>query len=354
MNLERVEKIADAVLFEGYMLYPYRPSSVKNRQRFNFGVLYPSVWCERQSGSDRSSMLTECLLKTSPSSRLTVKLRFLQICQRSVGQIIPEPVHDPGRSVEHAYEFVDRLEVGDRIYQPWQEAVERSFTLAGIDLHSPAPVSQSISFSGGSTTEKLYDEQGHPAGVVVREWNSLCGSIEVGTMAYSSELVKVAVRVENLTSPGPRVTAESLSRDAILLDALVSAHTILGIENGEFISLLDPAPGCEELAAQCTNTGTWPVLAGGDSTIMLSSPIILYDNPQIAPESAGNLFDSTEIDEILSLRILTLTEEEKREIRQSDDRAQGILDRTESMPEEQFLKLHGVLRGMGVPKEQLP
>ena len=81
-------------------------------------------------------------------------------------------------------------------------------------------------------------------------------------------------------------------------------------------------------------------------TAVLSSPIILYDYPQIAPESAGNLFDSTEIDEILSLRILTLTDAEKAEMRQSDDRTRGILERTENMPEEQFMKLHGILRGL--------
>ena len=79
---------------------------------------------------------------------------------------------------------------------------------------------------------------------------------------------------------------------------------------------------------------------------MLSSPIILYDYPQIAPESSGGLFDGTEIDEILSLRILTMTAEEKREMQCSDHRARQILERTESMPPEQFMKLHGVLRGL--------
>ena len=91
VNLDRVEKIAEAVLYEGYMLYPYRPSSVKNQQRWNFGVLYPPSWCDRQSGSDRSSMTTECLLKTTSSTRLTVKVRFLQIVQRSVAKL-----HSPG------------------------------------------------------------------------------------------------------------------------------------------------------------------------------------------------------------------------------------------------------------------
>lgn len=118
------------------------------------------------------------------------------------------------------------------------------------------------------------------------------------------------------------------------------------MEQGEFLSLLDFPDGLADLVTQCKNFGTWPVLVGDNADMMLSSPIILYDHPQIAPESAGNLFDSTEIDEILSLRILTLSDEEKREIRESDDRARAILERTENMPQEQMMKLHGVLRGL--------
>jgi hypothetical protein len=85
---------------------------------------------------------------------------------------------------------------------------------------------------------------------------------------------------------------------------------------------------------------------------MLSSPIILYDYPQIAPESPGDLFDGTEIDEILALRILTLTEGEKDEMRRSDERSRQILERTETMPAEHFMKLHGVLRGLRPADEE--
>ncbi len=63
MNTKSVDAIANAVLYEGYMLYPYRPSSVKNRQRFNFGVLYPQAYSEAQIGSDAWSMQTECLVR---------------------------------------------------------------------------------------------------------------------------------------------------------------------------------------------------------------------------------------------------------------------------------------------------
>ena len=88
VNLERVEKIAEAVLYEGYMLYPYRPSSVKNQQRWNFGVLYPPSWCDQQFGlRSAPACRRSALLKTTPSTRLTVKVRFLQIVQRFVAKL---------------------------------------------------------------------------------------------------------------------------------------------------------------------------------------------------------------------------------------------------------------------------
>jgi hypothetical protein len=88
---------------------------------------------------------------------------------------------------------------------------------------------------------------------------------------------------------------------------------------------------------------------GEKRNTLLSSPIILYDYPQIAPESPGDLFDGTEIDEILTLRILTMTDEEKEEVRKTDPRARQLLERTETLAPEDFLKLHGVLRAVGSP-----
>ena len=136
--------------------------------------------------------------------------------------------------------------------------------------------------------------------------------------------------------------------------SLASTHTVLGVQDGRFVSLLAPPEPLGDLAANCKNVGTFPVLVGeeGQCDTLLSSPIILYDYPQIAPESAGDLFDGTEIDEILSLRIMTLTDDEKREMSQSDDRARAMLERTETMPVEQLMKLHGVLRGLRPLKEE--
>ena len=82
MSADAVERIANAVLYEGYMLYPYRKSAVKNQQRFNFGVLYPSEYCDLEAGSDNWEMQTECLVLGNAATRLEARIRFLQLIER--------------------------------------------------------------------------------------------------------------------------------------------------------------------------------------------------------------------------------------------------------------------------------
>jgi hypothetical protein len=337
VNFERVQEIAEAVLYEGYMLYPYRPSSVKNRQRFNFGVLGPPGYCAMQMGSESSFLKTECLLRTTPSTRVTVKVRFLHIVQRLVRNV----------RAEGSADYVDRLEVSGRVYQPWQEAEEQSYICEAVNPASlQTGLTMKFSFPAGESIEQLLDAKGKLVGEVVRQWQSLTGSLILRAEQSRHDVMKLTLRVENQSDFDCNTLYDQTSRDISLLHSLVSAHAILGVENGEFLSLLEPPEGFDELARSCENIGAWPVLAGDDPTTVLASPIILYDYPKIAPESVGNLFDGTEIDEILSLRILTLTDAEKSEIRQSDDRARELLDRTENIPDEQFMKLHGVLRGL--------
>jgi hypothetical protein len=345
MNLDCVEKIAEAVLYEGYMLYPYRASAVKNRQRWNFGVLSPRSYCEQQSGFERWMMQTECLLQADASTRLEIEIRFLQIVNRTIGKLA-SPMRELPDAAEPGYELVPELTIGERTFAPWQEARERKLE---IPAWSPATHSMHrdsfFEFPAQRELEPIRGTDGMIAGVIVRESEALSGSVEIDFATCRDALIKATVRVRNLTeyeSEQPEDRARALTH------SLVSAHTILGAESGEFISLLEPPAELSDLASECTNLGTWPVLVGDDGSrnAMLSSPIILYDYPQIAPESPGSLFDGTEIDEILSLRILTMTDDEKREMRRSDERARAILERTENMPPEQFMKLHGVLRGM--------
>ena len=133
-----------------------------------------------------------------------------------------------------------------------------------------------------------------------------------------------------------------------MLRSLISTHAILQVQQGAFVSLLEPPAALQEEVETCKNLRIWPILVGneGDTDTMLASPIILYDYPQIAPESPGPLFDGTEIDEILTLRIMTLTDEEKNEMRQGDSRVREILERTENLTPEEFMKLHGTIRSM--------
>jgi hypothetical protein len=352
MNLRAVEQIAKAVLYEGYMLYPYRPSSVKNQQRWNFGVLCPQSYSEAQKGSEAWTMQTECLVEGSSMTGLDVRVRFLQLVARSVGELTL-PLNEVRPREIPAFRLVDKLALNGRVYLPWQEAIEREVSLPVYNVESQGYrlFPDAFSFPAETQFEYLRESGGRIVGVIVRERKLLCGAVEVMSERVGDGVFKVSVQIRNTTPFEP--TPDS-TRDDALLSSLASTHTVLGAQDGRFISLLAPPEGLSELAASCKNIGTWPVLVGeeGQRDTLLSSRIILYDYPQIAPESAGDLFDGTEIDEILSLRIMTLTDDEKREMSQSDERARAMLERTETMPVEQLMKLHGVLRGLRPLKEE--
>jgi hypothetical protein len=313
VNLALVDQIAKAVLYEGYMLYPYRPSSVKNRQRFNFGVLYPQAYSNEQAGLEPCSLQTECLVLGNAQGdgepNFELKLRFLHLKRQASS------------------------ESGSSQPEGWQEAVEKEVNVPRWPLKTlcDEPLQHRFELSGSA-------EEAEPC-----RQAAISGDIVITAENLRDNLFKLRLVVRNTTD----LKAASI-RDEALMHSLVSAHLVLGVEGSEFVSLLEPPEDLLEPAAQCQNIGVWPVLVGdqGQRDTLLASPIILYDYPQIAPESAGDLFDGTEIDEILSLRIMTLTDDEKREIRQSDERARQILERTENMPAEQFMKLHGAVRGL--------
>jgi hypothetical protein len=353
MNLGVVEQIAKAVLYEGYMLYPYCPSSVKNQQRWNFGVLCPRSYSEAQNGGEAWTMQTECLVEGSSLTGLEVRVRFLQLVARSVGElIVPMSELSPGEMPE--FQRADKLAVNGRVYRPWQEAVEREVTVpvCNVEALGESPIVQAFAFPAEKQFEHLRESDGRIVGILERDRNALFGEVEVTGARWNNGVFKVSVRIRNTT---PFEVGKDSSRDDALLSSTASTHTVLGVQDGRFVSLIAPPERLSEFAASCENIGTWPVLVGeeGQCDTLLSSRIILYDYPQIAPESVGDLFDGTEIDEILSLRIMTLTDEEKREMSQSDDRARQMLERTESMPAEQFMKLHGVLRGLRPLKEEI-
>jgi hypothetical protein len=310
MNRDRAEQIANAVLYEGYILYPYRPSSVKNRQRWTFGGVYPRAYSAAQRGSDAWTMQTECLARGDAPMRLDVRVRFLHIQDRIAGAVDPPLAQWPADG-EPAYRPVPTLRAGDQLFQTWQEAVERQIALPDLPVAAliAQPLRRAFAFPAVRRLEPVTDASGRVVGVIVREQRALAGAVGVTAAPLGDGLYKISVTIENLTPwaapPGP----DQRERDDAVLQAFVSTHTLLAVEGGEFISLLEPPEECAAAAAACHNAGAWPVLVGdeGQRDLLLSSPIILYDYPQIAPESPGDLFDGTEIDEILTLLCQTLT-----------------------------------------------
>jgi hypothetical protein len=296
-----VDALARAVLYEGYLLYPYTRSSAKNQARWTFGGVYPPAW-----ESDPSTMRTECLLRPGDGCRVAVQVRCLQLVRRTSRE---EP--------------------------PWQEAVER--TIADVVAAAGELVSHPRSIEIALPSGRASD-----AGVD-REWLAIAGGVTVAATPVGAGALRLTVQIENRT-PAPL----GLDREGAVLRSLVSTHTVLRATSGEFVSLADPPAELAAAAAACDNAGTWPALAGepGSRDAVLSSPIILEDHARVAGESPGDLFDATEIDEILTLRILTLTDDEKAEVRRTDDHARELLERCESLTGDQLLRLHGTLRGL--------
>jgi hypothetical protein len=342
MNRSAVERIASAVLYEGHILYPYRPST-KNRHRWTFGGLYPEAYC-RAAGGEACSNQVECLVHGHVATTLEAVVRFLHLTDRQIGAIDPPLAVWPADSVP-VFRSVERLQIGDRLLQSWQEAEERQVALEAASLGDllESPRELVLAFSGSRRTEPVFDSRGQVVGVEARTQEPLEGIVEVAAVRVADGLFRVRLRVLNRTS----CPDECSDRDAAVLRSFASTHTILGVRKGEFVSPTDPPPVWRAAADACRNVGGWPVLVGdnGAKDTVLFSPIILGDYPQIAPESPGDFFDGTEIDEMLTLRILTLTDQEKRAMAAVDPRTRDLLARTEAQARESLLSLHGTVRG---------
>ena len=329
-------KIADAVLFEGYVLYPYRASAAKNRLRWQFGVLVPPSW--GADSAEHSAQRTECLMEPRRGADLLVEVRFLRACRRTVERALP------GR----AFEAADALELPDRVLVPWDEGIEERIELTlSIDELTGEGVSVPFSRPATEETELVHTEDGQVAGRLLRRCERVDGLLRLRTAEVPGPYAVLRLTAE-LANAGGWAPPDGAGRDAALPHSLVSAHLLLGLTDGSFLSMTDPPEWAKGATAECRNEHTWPVLAGeqGRADVLLSSPIILEDHPMIAPESVGTLYDATEIDEILALRTATLTDQEKREARGTDARAGAVIDLADSMPPEVWERLHGAVRAL--------
>lgn len=326
-TFEEVRPIADAVLYEGYSLYPYRANDGKNRVRWQFGVLVPDAVATADA-SERSRVVAQMLVEgRSPS--IEVKARFLQVHQRTVL-----------RRTGDTFEEVAVLEAGDTAYLPFDEAVARE-----LDL------SAAVADVAGESLHRMFDVprersvEDVPGGRLVREARPLRADVAVDAepIAGPHGVVRLRLAVRNATDWEDPVPAP---REDVLRSSLVAVHLVVRVQAGSFLSMTDPPEWASRLVEESPSEGLWPLLAGkpGSRDMVLCSPIILPDHAQVAPESATAFFDATEMDEMLSLRTLTLTEEEKRAVRGTDPRTADLLARVEGLPADVLDRLHGAVR----------
>jgi hypothetical protein len=337
VSLTAARQVADAVLYEGYLLYPYRASSSKNQVRWQFGILGPSGAAESGLG-EPTSLSSEVLVETSADATVDALLRFLQVQSRDVE-----------RWDGAGWQRVDELVVGATRWIPFHEAASREIPLLGLSLQDAS--AHDVSVPGGKEIEELHDN-GELVGRLVRTRWPVRGRVSIAVRpGQDPRLTVAALTVDNDTAWSPGSVTGWTDRDVAARVSFVGTHLLLTATGTRFVSLLDGPDWASADAASCQQSRCWPVLIADDAGVdaVLVSPIILGDHPAIAPESAGDLFDATEIDEILTLRIMTMTDEEKADARGTDPRASAILDRCDTMTDSSLGLLHGARRDEAVP-----
>jgi hypothetical protein len=339
------EHIADAVMYEGYILYPYRASAMKNRFRWQFGVLAPRA-CSEINGEDSWYAQTDCLIEPGTSSRVTVKARCLHLQRRLVEMATAD-----------GWRACDRVVANGRDYLTWDEAVPASVLSSSIPLDALCAHEHVVPFtlSPSLEHEAINSHADHALVRITRQRWPASAAVRLSAVRLDG-MVKVRARLENQT-PGDLDRGD---RTSGLRHCLLGSHLLLHIEGGQFVSLTDPPPHAEGPARSCVNQHAWPVLVGanGRRDVVLASPIILPDYPAVAPESAHSFFDATEIDEMLALRVMTMTPDERAEAAATDRHAAEILDRVNCHDAVSLSQLHGAVRSFeellngGAPPDQ--
>lgn len=320
------QAIADAVLYEGYVLYPYRASADKNRIRWQWGVVGP-----RDSGGvgEDPTMAAGLVVEAAGDAVVHLRLRFLQVVNRQV-EALREP-DLPSR--------VESLVIGGVCHVSFDDSVERVVDAEVVVGTGSGSTTVPFTFDARTTHEPL----GAVDGVHHRETRrheTLTGTLAI-TTTPADDVHLVHVAIENTT----RAEIDG-TRDEANLRSLVGAHVLAAVDGGQFISTLDPPDERRDVVGRCTPHRLWPVLVGAQqrSALVLASPVILYDQPEIAPESNATFFDGLEIDEMLILRVMTMTDDEKAEARATDPRSAAIIDRVDALPDDEMASVHGAMR----------
>jgi len=332
---DRARAVADAVLYEGYLLYPYRGTSSKNQSRWQFGVLGPPSAAD--AGLGEEDTLTAQFL-VDGAHGITMVVRFLQLQHRRAERELAGGGFEP----------VDELTTRSGSWLTWDEAVECEKSFGPLTFDDQ-PWTLPVHVDAATDIELL------DGGRLVRERQEVRGLLTV-SCELDGALRRVTIRISNVGAPVDRKTD---GKDSVVARSMIGTHLIAEVIGGQFVSLLEPPPAAADAVSRCRQHRCFPVLAGppGTQDILLISPIILYDHPEVAEQSNTALYDCTEIDEILTLRVMTMTDEEKAQARATDSRAAQIIDQCDAMSPEAMARLHGVLRdphGPTIPAGLVP
>ena len=311
-------------------LYPYTASAHKNRLRWQFGVVVPRAH-EAAGTGEHGHQQTEVLFEAGDDPSIDIAFRFLQVEARLV-EIRADGDYLP----------VTSLLVDGKQHITFDESVEREVRCS-YRPQAQAEACCEIAFEAARRVEDLHDASGTLVGRVVRERWPLTGTLRITATADAADggARRLRVRVENDSA-----VVAAPERGVVLRTAFVSGHTLLGIAGGAFFSPIDPPQRALVATAELRNEHTWPVLvgdAGADAqraALVLSSPIVLADFPEIAKKTDSDAFDGTEIDELLTLSVLSLSDAERAEARATDPRARAIVERAEAMGAADVERLH--------------
>ena len=197
-HVAHARQVADAVLYEGYLLYPYRQSAQKNRTRFQFGVLMPPQY-RAVDDCEPSASQTECLVECADDATVDILVRFLHFQRRAVQRLMPGT---------GAISEVDTLWVDGTEYTSWDEAVERerSFRVSVADLLGQ-DTELVFRISAGEEVEGLTGSEGIRAGQLIRHREQLDAAIAVRAerVAGPYQALRLHLRLENRSQPRVRL-----------------------------------------------------------------------------------------------------------------------------------------------------
>jgi hypothetical protein len=279
-----IEDLVRSLLFEGYALYPYTPG-VKNATPTPFGIVYPPAYAEAQPAAF-SMLRLEAVVEAGPDAHLSGTVLFLQA-------------------------------TGER-----HEATARSLELGPVTL---------AELAHGRLRETF---------VFPIDDGELRGRVAMRAEPLSAHLARIRLCVHNETEIPD---AEEASRGEALRHGLISTHPLLEVEGGRFISPLERHGAEGEAALASDPVNTFPVLVGDQDAAVLGAAIVLPDHPELAPESLGNLFDNTEIEEALLLHVHALSDDEREQIAGQDPAVREMVERAESTTGDEIMGLHGRL-----------